>query len=399
MYDNSGTTHSFSWISRNVANITLSAIKEMAMLSAKTEGAVSLAWGLPSFRTPAYIRKGTAERMETDPEAGMYTLPDGLRELRDLVAKLHCRETGVKVNPDETVLITAGNMQGLNTMFHVITDPGDEIIVTDPGFASHLNQIKLCGGNPVFWRLQEDKGWSLDLERLPGLITKRTKAIVLVSPSNPTGKIFSREELLKVGQIAKDNNLLILLDDPYRYFTYENRSKYFNLASEEWLADHIVYLFTFSKSFAMSGWRLGYMILPAHLKKEALKVHDATMICTPRISQIAGIAALQGKADHIGEFEQLLAARRELIRQRLDRVPHVFEYVKPEGAYYVFPRITANHKDSFDFSLKLLKEAKVTVTPGSAFGPSGENHVRMAFCVSEEVINLAFDRIEEYFKL
>jgi aspartate/methionine/tyrosine aminotransferase len=336
--------------------------------------------------------------MESDPEAGMYSLPDGLKELREVVAQIHSRETGIEVDADENVLITAGNMEGLNTMFHVIVDPGDEVIVTDPGFASHLSQIKLCGGNPVFWRLNEDKGWSLDLERLPDLITNRTKAIVLVSPSNPTGKIFSREELLEVGRIAKQKNLLILLDDPYRYFTYENKDKYFNLASEQALADHIVYLFTFSKTFAMSGWRLGYMILPGHLKKEALKVHDATMICTPRISQIAGITALQGRADHLGEFEEILAGRRELIRQRLNRVPHIFEYVKPEGAYYVFPRITASHKDSFDFSLKLLKEAKVAVTPGSAFGPSGENHVRMAFCVSEEIINKAFDRIERHFK-
>ncbi len=398
MNDSYGTKNSSSWVSGNVAGITLSAIKKMAMLSAKTEGAVSLAWGLPSFRTPEYIRKGTAERMETDPEAGMYALPDGLKELRDLVARIHFRETGVSIDPDENVLITAGNMQGLNTMFHVITDPGDEIIVTDPGFASHINQIKLCRGNPVFWKLNEDKGWSLDLDRLQALITPRTKAIVLVSPSNPTGKIFSREELLEVGRIAKKNNILILLDDPYRYFTYENRDKYFNLASEEALADHIVYMFTFSKAFAMSGWRLGYMILPGHLKKEALKVHDATMICTPRISQIAGSVALQGKMDHIAEFEDILASRRELIQQRLDRVPHVFEYVKPEGAYYVFPRIKAEHKDSYDFSLKLLSEAKVALTPGSAFGPSGENHVRIAFCVSEDNINLAFDRIEGYFK-
>ncbi len=398
MNNNRHTRERSGWVSENVAGIPLSAIKMMAMLSAKTQGALSLAWGLPSFQTPSYIRKGVAERMESDPEAGMYTLPDGLKELRTLVTNVHSRETGVKVNADENVLITAGNMEGLNTMFHVIIDPEDEIIVTDPGFTSHLNQIKLCGGIPVYWRLNEDQGWRLDTERLPGLITKKTKAIVLVSPSNPTGKIFTREELLVVGRIAKQYNLMVLLDDPYRYFTYENKSKYFNLASEEGLADHIAYFFTFSKSFAMSGWRIGYMILPGHLKKEALKVHDATMICTPRISQIAATVALKGRMKHLGEFEAILAARRELILQRLDRVPHVFDYVKPEGAYYVFPRITTDHKDSLNFSLSLLKDAKVAVTPGSAFGPAGEHHVRMAFCVSEEVINQAFDRIEAYFR-
>ena len=135
---------SLAWISHNVSGITMSAIKEMAMLSARTPGAVSLAWGLPSFRTPEYIRQGTAERLANDPEAGMYTLPDGLRELRELVARQHQVETGIAVDPDEQIVITAGNMQGLNTIFHVIIDPGDEIIVTDPGFASHVHQIRLC---------------------------------------------------------------------------------------------------------------------------------------------------------------------------------------------------------------------------------------------------------------
>lgn len=386
-----------TWISRNVSGMRISAIKEMAMLSARTPGAVSLAWGLPSFRTPAYIREGTAERLAHDPEAGMYVLPDGLPELRELVAHWHELETGLAVDPDHRVLITAGNMQGLNTIFHVILDPGDEIIMTDPGFASHVQQIRLCGGTPVYWRLREEKAWELDLESLPGLISARTKAIVLVSPANPTGKIFPRDALLRVGEIARQHNLLILLDDPYRYFTYENRQRYFNLASEKSLADHTVYFFTFSKTFAMSGWRLGYMIVPAALKQEALKVHDATMICTPRISQIAGIVALRGSAEHLEEFERILAARRDLILQRLDRVPHVFTYIKPEGAYYVFPRITAPHTDSVDFSRSLLRDAKVSVTPGSAFGPAGEHHVRLAFCVSEDVINTAFDRIEAHF--
>ena len=139
------------------------------------------------------------------------------------------------------------------------------------------------------------------------------------------------------------------------------------------------------------------MILPAALKKEALKVHDATLICAPRISQLAGIVALQGRAEHLHEFEQILAARRDLIMQRLDRVPHVFDYARPQGAYYVFPSITAPHVDSVAFARDLLKTAKVTVTPGSAFGPTGEHHVRMAFCVAEEVINTAFDRIETAF--
>ena len=384
-------------VSERVSGITVSAIKEMAMRSAKVEGAASLTWGLPSFRTPEHIRRAVAAHFETDLEIGKYSLPDGLPELREAVTRTHFQLTGIEADPDQNIMISAGNMEGLNSLFHAIIDEGDEVIVTDPGFASHFQQIRLCGGKPVFWKMDEARDWALNVEALPSLITGRSKAIVLVSPSNPTGKIFSEEELRRVGQIAQEYDLLIILDDPYSHFTYENKDRYFNLASVAELTDHVAYLFTFSKTYAMSGWRLGYMIVPEYLKREVLKVHDATIICAPRISQVAGLAALTEKPVHHSEFEKILDGRRSLICERLDRVPHVFEYVKPEGAYYVFPKIVAEHENSFAFSLKLLEEAKVTVTPGSAFGPTGEHHVRMAYCVAEETIEKAFDRIERYF--
>jgi aspartate/methionine/tyrosine aminotransferase len=385
------------WTSRNVSSLALSAIKDMAMRSAKVPDVASLAWGLPSFRTPEHIRRVVKQQLDADPDIGKYALPDGLPELRKIVAERHQLETGVVTDPDRHVLITAGNMQGLNALFHVLIDRGDEIIMTDPGFASHAQQIRLCGGKPIYWKMREEDEWSLDVESLSGLITARTKAIVLVSPSNPTGKIFTETELRRVGRVARKHDLLILMDDPYRHFTYENTDKYFNLACVQELADRVAYLFTFSKAHAMSGWRLGYMIVPEWLKKQVLKVHDATIICTPRISQVAGLAALTERSDHLLEFEQALAKRRTLICERLDRVPHVFTYVKPEGAYYVFPRIVVEHSDSYTFALDLLETARVSVTPGSAFGPTGEHHVRMAYCVSEDMIEKAFDRIEKQF--
>lgn len=140
------------------------------------------------------------------------------------------------------------------------------------------------------------------------------------------------------------------------------------------------------------------MILPECLKREVLKVHDATIICTPRVSQVAGLAALTGDTAHLAEYERILSGRRDLICERLSQLPDVFEFIKPEGAYYVFPRIVADHDDSYGFSIRLLEQARVTVTPGRAFGPSGEHHVRMAYCVPDETINRAFDRIEKYFR-
>jgi len=385
-------------VNHNVHESSVSAIKEMSMLSAGVPDAVSLAWGLPSFRTPEYIRTGIKEILDIDEQSGKYTLPDGLPELRQLVVKTHQQKTGIKVDADKNVMIGSGNMQSLNTLFHTMLDPSDEIILTDPCFASHIQQIKLFNGVPVYWSLDEENNWALDLKKLPSLITDKTQAIVLVSPSNPSGKIFTREELINVGEIAKAHNIFVIIDDPYSDFVYENTEKYFNLASVEEFREHVIYLYSFSKSYAMSGWRLSYMVLPEELKHEAIKVHDATMICAPRISQLAGFIALSKESSHKQEFQKVLLSRKQLIEQRLNRVPHVFQSQKPEGAYYVFPKIMAEHVNSKAFSLDLLFNAKVTVTPGSAFGPSGEHHVRMAYCVDEDMINLAFDRIEQYFR-
>lgn len=386
-------------VSTYVLESDVSAIKEMSMLSTEIEGAVSLAWGLPSFRTPEYIRQGVKELLDTDIDAGKYTLPDGLPELRNLAVNEHRIKTGIDVDADDNVMISAGNMQALNTLFHTMLDPGDEIILTDPCFASHIQQIKLFNGIPVFWPLDESNNWSLDIDRLPGLITDRTQAIVIVSPSNPTGKIFSEAELRRVGEIARQHDILIIIDDPYSDYIYDNKERYFNLASVEELKGHMVYLYSFSKAYAMSGWRLSYMVMPAELKYQAMKVHDATMICAPRISQLAGIIALDQPSDHKQRFANILEKRRELICQRLLNVPHVFSYQRPEGAYYIFPKINIEHTSSREFAIDLLNEARVTVTPGSAFGPSGEHHVRMAYCVDEDTINLAFDRIEDHFIL
>ena len=386
-----------AWVSQRVAAISMSAIKEMAMLSARVEGAASLTWGVPSFRTPAHIRQAVAWEMERDPDIGKYTLPDGAPELRETVARAHQKATGISVDADRNVMITAGNIQGLNALLHAILDAGDEVIVTDPGFASHIQQIQLCGGVPVYWTLNEAEDWAAEPDALAGLVSERTKAIILVSPSNPTGRILREEALRRVGEIARRHGLLILIDDPYSHFLYENEARYFNLAAVPELAGHTAYLFTFSKAFAMSGWRVGYMIVPEHLKAEVLKVQDATIICPPHISQVAALTALTAEPVHLPAFTETLARRRRLICDRLDRVSHVFSYSNPEGAYYVFPKIVAAHADSLEFSIRLLEEAKVTVTPGRAFGPAGEHHVRMAYCVEDAVIETAFDRIEAYF--
>ncbi len=386
-----------SRISRAVARIEVSAIKRMAMLGAATPGSVSLAWGLPSFPTPEPIRRAVADALAADPDIGKYALPDGVKELREAAAAEHQARTGVAVDPDRQIIVTAGNMQGLNALFHTLLEPGDEVILTDPGFSSHYLQIRLCGGRPVPWKLNEDEDWSLDPGALERLVGPSTKAIVLVTPSNPTGRIFTEAALRRVGEIALARGVLLVLDDPYSRFTYGSEPTSFNLASLPELKDSLAYHFTFSKSYAMSGWRIAYAVLPPELKPQVLKVHDATVICAPRIAQVAALAALKAPPDHIAEFSAVLERRRALICERLDAMSHAFSYARPQGAYYVFPRLLMPHQDSLSFATHLVAECGVVVTPGSAFGPSGEHHVRMAYCVEDTAIEEAFDRLERHF--
>ena len=385
------------FVTKKVSDLAISAIKGMAMRAAAVPDVASLAWGLPSFQTPQHIREAAMVALRDDPDAGKYSLPDGLPPLREAIAQYHQTRTGINICPNRNVLVTAGNMQGVKALLDTILDAGDEVIVTDPCFASHLQQIRLAGGVPVFWPLQEVDRWAVNTSSLGDLVNCRTRAILLVTPCNPTGTIFAKEDLLRVAEIAKQRGLLVILDDPYGQFCFDEAQSYFDLSSVEDHFERIAYLFTFSKCHAMSGWRLGYVVLPEDLKRQMLKVHDATQICAPRPSQIAGLAALTGDQTHLTEFRDILAKRRQLICQRLDRLPHVFSYIRPQGAYYVFPRIQLPHANAEAFAIDLLGEAKVCVTPGSAFGPSGEHHVRMAYCVSEDEISKAFDRIETRF--
>lgn len=384
-------------VSKTCADLSISAIKKMAILSAGVPGASSLAWGLPSFQTPEGIRKAVETALNADPSAGMYTLPAGLAEVRQAAANSFATRFGSEVDPERNVVISSGNMDATNTLFSVLLDPGDEVIVTDPGFVSHIQQITRCQGVPVFWPMDEARGWELNASRLPDLVGPRTKAIILVNPSNPTGRVFSQATLRATAEVARKNGLLVIIDDPYSAFIYDEENNTPGLGSMAEYADIVAYLFTFSKVHAMSGWRVGYMVLPEPLRDQVVKIHDLNMICTARISQIAALAALQSETDHIGTFRDTLRKRRTLICERLDRLPHVFSYARPEGAYYVFPRLLCDHQDSESFARDLLTAAKVAVTPGSAFGPSGENHVRIAFCVDSDTINLSFDRLETHF--
>jgi len=381
-------------ISRRVRRITISAIKEMPLLASKLEGCLSLGQGIPSFATPLHIREAARRVLRDDPEAGKYSLGPGLPELRAAVARELGRTRRIEVDPDREVCITVGGMEGLLAGILTLIDRDDEVILPSPNYASHIEQVILAGGRPVFVPLDED-GWRLDPEGIRAAVTPRTRAIILCSPQNPTGAVFAEAELRSLAELALERDLFIITDETYDFLVYDGRP-YFSLTSLPELKDHLFAAFSFSKKYAMTGWRVGYVYTSAGVLDHLLKVHDAGAICAPTLSQHAALAALEGPQDCVAEFLSILQSRRDLICRRLDRLDKFFSYVRPAGAYYIMPRWLPPGLDSMTLALRLLYEARVITIPGLAFGPTGENHLRLCFGGKEEEINEAFDRIEDW---
>ena len=235
------------------------------------------------------------------------------------------------------------------------------------------------------------------MDQVKNSITDRTKAILFCTPSNPTGTVFPEEQLRELASIAAENKLAIITDEAYEYFTYDGH-KHFSIASIPDARKNVISCYTFTKTYAMTGWRIGYLHADERLIPQISKAHIPFAICAPVVSQYAALAALKGPQDCITEFREHYLEVRDLMCERLDALDSVFEYQKPDGAYLMFPKILVEEgKDSLSFCTKLLKEAKVSTTPGVAFGPTGERHLRLSFCVPNDEVEKAFDRIEAYF--
>jgi aminotransferase len=389
-------------IAKRVAQITVSAIKQMPVLASKVEGCISLGQGIPSFATPPFIREAVIEALRQNDAIGKYSLQPGLPALKEAIARRFLQTKGIAVNPEKELFISCGAMEAIAGGIATLIERGDEVLIPSPNYSSHIEQVLFAEGIPVFVPLMEEEGWKLDIEGFRKAVTKKTKAIVVCNPMNPTGAVFSEKELRALAEIALEKDLFVVTDEAYDFLVYDD-TPHFSLASIPELKKNLVACYSFSKMYCMTGWRVGYMVASDRIVNQVLKVHDAFAICAPTISQYAALAALRatngkdGEGDKfIREVVSALASRREITCSRLDRLSHLFTYKKPRGAYYVFPRIGLPGLSSADLSLKLLYEAKVITVPGSGFGPTGEGHIRLSFGATEEELEKAFDRIEEW---
>jgi aminotransferase len=354
-----------------------------------------LSWAKPTAGTPEHIREGAIEAIRKG-YVGGYSENSGLPSLREAIVEKLKRDNQVEANISQ-ILVTVGAIEGLSAAIMAIIDPGDEVLLFSPTYSTHIRQVVIASGRPILIPTIEEEGFALDFDAIKKAITPKTKAIFCCSPNNPTGTVFSKEELCELAALALQNNLTIITDEAYEYFVYDGH-EHFSIASIPEMRKHVISCYTFTKTYAMTGWRIGYLHADESLIPQITKAHIPFAICAPVVSQYAALTALEGPQDCVLEFRAHYLAARNLMCERLDELNSIFAYQKPNGSYLMFPKILLEEgKDSMAFCKNLLKNGRVSTTPGIAFGPTGEGHLRLSFCVSLEEINKAFDRIKILF--
>lgn len=378
--------------SARLNQIKISPIKEMELLAAELTDTVSLGQGTPSFHTPAHIRDFVIEKV-SEGLVDKYSLGPGLLALRHAIALKLQTKNKMTVDPHTNILITVGANEALAISMLALLDYGDEVIVTSPCYSPHLEQIRMAGGTPVFVRLTFDNQWLCEPAEFERAVTPKTKAIVINTPMNPTGTVLSESLLKEVGNIAERHDLFIITDETYEDFIYVDKP-HISIASLPGLENRVISVFSCSKSYALTGWRCGYVVATEGIINQLLKLHDAICICAPLPAQYAAIAALSGPQDCIVQFKSELLQRQELVLSRIRELARYRSH-RPEGAYYILAKVDGI-SDSLGYCLNLLHEQKVVLVPGSAFGPTGEGHVRISYCLAESTIQKALDRLVKF---
>lgn len=363
---------------------------------AKGKDVISLGVGTPYYPASTHAHDHIRYVMAHKEDIDKYTFFTGIPKLREIIAEQSAKKLGLPVSSDE-ILVTPGSMAALFYTMMTLLDPGSEVIIPSPYFPSYTEQIGMMQGRVVAVPLAEKHNeLHLDMEGIEQAVTRHTKMILLNSPQNPTGAVYAKEDLVEVARIAQKHDLYIVTDEVYDYLLYEN-TECFNIASIKDLWPKVVRCCSFSKKYALMGWRIGYIHTNKPLLMTMMKVHDAIIVCAPHASQEAAIAALIGPQSIVDEYRKLMIDNRSLILSRYKRLPDLFTCIPPKGAYYSFPSFSLK-QPSIDVAKTLLYETGVITVPGIGFGQGGENHLRISFGAKPEDINRAFDRIEKWWE-
>jgi aminotransferase len=373
-----------------VERIPASGIRRFFDLIAGVDGAISLGVGEPDFVTPERFREAAIRSIKDGKTK--YTSNYGIRPLRDAISDHTAKLRGVRYDPEREIIVTVGVSEAVDLAMRATLNDGDEVILADPSYVAYVPGIVLAGGVPVAVPTREEDDFRLRPDDVEAAITPRTRAILLGFPNNPTGAVLEKEDIAGIARLAEEHDLLVYADEIYDRLVYG--TEHHSILSVPSMKERTIYLAGFSKSYAMTGWRVGYACAPAAIVEQMMKIHQYTVMCVPTAAQYAALEALAtGEPEvqrMVGEYD---TRRRYMWKRFNDMGLRCFE---PRGAFYCFPNITSTGLSDDDFCERLLKQERVVVVPGSAFGERGRGHVRACYASSMEQIVEACDRIERF---
>ena len=382
---------SHRFINQKVQSIQPSGIRKFFDIANEIEDVISLGVGEPDFDTPWHVREEgiyTLQKGRT-----FYTANRGLMELRTEISNYIARNHAVQYNPATQVLVTIGGSEAIDLALRACLEPGDEVIYHEPCYVSYLPCITLADGVPVPIPLKEANNFRLTAEELEAAITPKSKALILSFPNNPTGAVMSKEDLEAIAEVIVRHDLLVITDEIYSELSYTGK-KHYSLIDLPGMVERTIYINGFSKAYAMTGWRLGYCCGPEEILAQMVKIHQFAIMAAPTMSQYAGTMALKNGASDVEMMRDSYNQRRRYLMAELERLG--IPCFEPFGAFYIFPNISQFGISSEEFATRLIREHKVAVVPGSAFGQSGEGFVRVSYAYSIEELKQAFERIERF---
>lgn len=364
--------------------------KYFDMITPDMKNVISLTVGQPDFVTPWHIREAGIQSLETGKT--FYTANAGLIELRSEIDKYMTRRFNLSYNPSDEIIVTVGGSEAIDIAMRATLDVGDEVIIPTPSFVCYEPLAKIAGAVPVVLETHFNDEFKINPTKLKSLITPKTKMILLPFPNNPTGAILSREELVEIADIVRDTNIIILSDEIYAEMTYD--SQHISIANIDGMKERTIIVNGFSKAYAMTGWRLGWVCAPAPITAQMLKIHQYEIMSSPTTSQFAAISALKYGDDDIAYMVAEYDRRRTIIYNRLTEMG--IESFEPKGAFYIFPNISQFGMSGEEFCSELLRKYQVAIVPGEAFGKSGKGFARISYAYSINHINEGLDRIENF---
>lgn len=380
-------------LSPTVTSLKKSGIRKFFDLLEEMDNVVSLTVGQPDFVTPWHIREAGIESLERGKT--YYTSNAGTLELRREISAYLSRRFGLMYDPKKEIIVTIGGSEAIDMTIRSIVTTGDEVIIPEPCFVCYEPLVRMAGGVPVIIDTCAQDRFKLTPEKLAAAITPRTKLLVLAYPNNPTGAVMTRDDLEKIAEVLRPTNIAVLSDEIYAELTFG--FKHTSIASLPGMRERTILASGFSKAYAMTGWRLGYVCAPAEISDQILKLHQYAIMCAPTTSQLAAVEAMKnGDADIEYMAEQYNFRRRYIYRGLADIGIESFE---PEGAFYIYPEIGKFGLSSEEFCNRLLYDYRCAIVPGTAFGRSGEGFARISYAYSVKHIDAALERIEAFTKI